>query len=120
MTLPWARIDNNFPTNPKVLALLHAHKDRGAAAAFTYVTSVLWSTAQGKDGKIPRFALGMIHATERHADLLIEHGFWRGVDADSYEIVNFLEYQQSNGISEETRTKLSKAGRKGAASRWES
>lgn len=73
MSLPWVRLDTQFPHNPKILELV---EDRQYRAAFVYVCALSYVGGQGTDGYIPRLALPLIHGTRKDAEALVSVGLW--------------------------------------------
>lgn len=111
MPLPWVRLDSNVASNHKILALL-AEKD-GYRAAFAYVCALGYIGGHGTDGFIAQEALGFVHATKRHADLLVTHRLW--IDQPGGWLVNdWEEYQESTPETQERR----KRAQAGAQARW--
>ncbi len=73
MSLPWVRLDTQFPHNPKILLLVEAKQFR---ALFVYVNGLCYAGGQGTAGYIPKGALPLIHGTKRDADQLMQGGLW--------------------------------------------
>ena len=90
MGLPWVRLDTQFPTNAKVLALA---EDKNWRAIAAYVCSLAYSGAHGHDGYIPAGALPFMHASKREARQLVDVGLWREVGQGGYQIPDWAEYQ---------------------------
>ena len=115
MGLPWVRLDTQFPSNPKVLQLIEGKKYR---AALAWLSSLAYSGAHGTDGYLPATCLPFIHATKADAADLVDIGFWHEVKGGGWEINGWLEFQQSNGETQDRRLKAERAGRKASCVRW--
>lgn len=110
MPLPWIRLDTQFPTNPKVLALVEDKKYR---AAFTYISGLCYSGAHGTDGFLPELSLGFLHATRREATELVTVGLWQTLPG-GWEINGWNEFQQSS----EEAAKRKRDAKAAAHARW--
>jgi len=110
MPLPWIRLDTQFPSNPKVLALV---EDKNFRSAFNYVAGLCYSGAHGTDGFLPNLALPFLHATRRDAANLTETGLWVPTPG-GWDINGWTEFQQS---SEESAKRKADA-KKAALARW--
>lgn len=115
MGLPWVRLDTQFGSNPKILALLAENKHR---AAFAWVCSLAYSGAHGTDGFLPSNCLMFLHAKPIDAKALVRVGLWQECPG-GWEISSWLDFQQSSHETEERKRKLSERGRKAAAKKWE-
>lgn len=111
MGLPWVRLDTQFASNPKVLALV---EDKRFKAAFAYVCSLGYSGVHGTDGYLPASCLPFLHATRADAGHLVEVGLWAPAPG-GWEINGWSDFQES---SEETQRRKERA-QKGALARWE-
>ena len=110
MGLPWARLDSNIASHDKILALLSDPSPKKWQALASYMCSFAWSTGQGTDGLIPRFALPAIHGTTATARLLEKYHMW--VEAPTgWAIVNFHQRQSLSAAADSAR----EAKRLGAA-----
>lgn len=102
MSLPWVRLDSNIASHDKILELIDERD--GYRAAFVYLCSLGWAGGQGTDGAIPKRALKMIHGTERHAQMLVNHRLWEyAEDGKSYVIRNWAQRQELEAIAEGKR-----------------
>lgn len=110
MALPWIRLDTQFPSNPKILALVEAKKHR---AAFAWVCALAYSGAHGTDGFLPASCLPFIHATKGDADDLARVGLL-AVAPGGWDINGWSEFQQS---SEESALRKKRA-QSAALTRW--
>ena len=109
--LNWARLDANFSTNHKTLALMGMRG--GDHAALVYVFSLGYCAMNGTDGFIPKAAPGTFHGTSKDASLLVEVGLWLAI-VGGWNVNDWAEYQPT---SEATKERSDKA-RKAAAKRW--
>ncbi|WP_223690086.1 hypothetical protein [Leifsonia poae] len=109
--LNWARLDANFSSNHKTLALLGTKG--GDHAALVYVFSLGYCAFNGTDGFIPKAAPGTFHGTAKDATLLVEVGLWKPIDG-GWDVNDWAEYQPT---TEESRARSDRA-RKAAAKRW--
>lgn len=103
--LPWIRVDSTLPANPKVLQLLAARQHK---AINVYVFGLTWTGHQGTDGYIPEYALPMIHATRKDAQLLVEVGLWHEAP-HGWTVNGWGDYQPSPEARARTLRGLEKA-----------
>lgn len=115
MGLPWVRLDSNIASHDKILALLQQRN--GAAAAFSYVCSLGYAGGNGTDGRIPFAALPFIHATKRHAEMLVDVGLWDPHPA-GWMVRNYGDRQQLAVVSEAIRAGQSRGALKANCTRW--
>lgn len=109
--LNWSRLDANFATNHKTLALLGTRG--GEHALLVYLFSQGYCVGHGTDGFVPKTAPGTFHGTAKDAALLVDVGFWDEVDG-GWEVHDWHEYQ----ITNEEMQNRSKRAREAAAKRW--
>lgn len=114
MPLPWIRLDTQFPTNPKVLALVEDRKYRAIAV---YTCSLAYAGAHGTDGFIPRTALPFIHSTPKEARELAEVGLWH-TDKKGWLINDWADYQQTSEATADIVHAKRSGARKGNCIRW--
>jgi hypothetical protein len=110
MGLPWIRLENNLPQNPKIL---HLVDDKQYQAAFAYVCSLTFAGTTGTDGFIPRSALPFIHARLKDAQALVDVGLWVE-GAGGWDIHDWKDYQLTSAEHAQRRDRAKKA----AAKRW--
>jgi len=110
MGLPWVRLDTQFPSNPKILALT---ADKHHKAAFVYLCSLAYSGSHQTDGYLPANCLPFIHATMADANKLVEVGFWIPAPG-GWDINGWHEFQ----VSSEENLKRREKAQKAAAARW--
>lgn len=110
MALPWVRLDTQFATNPKILALVADQKWR---AIVVYTAGLGYSGAHGTDGFLPHLCVTHLHGTKREAATLCEVGLWKGVPG-GWEINGWSEFQQSSEEAAERKRKAKLA----AEVRW--
>jgi len=85
---PWVRLDQGFPSNPKVMGLT-------SDAFRLYITALCWSASNKTDGRIKRpVLLAMGGGKPRTITELVDAGLF---DADGAEfgIHDYLEHQES-------------------------
>lgn len=111
MPLPWVRLDSNFWSNPKILALLRERT--GYRAAFVWVAGLAYAGGHGTDGFITRETLPLIQGRQVDADLLVKTGLWQA-EPGGWMINGWLEFQ----ISSAEHDLRSKKARAAAAARW--
>ena len=117
MSLPWVRLDSNIASHDKILHLIDERD--GYRAAFVYLCSLGWSGGHGTDGAIPKRALPMIHGTDRHARMLVEHSLWEYDETGKgYRIRNWAERQELDAVAAGKRASKALASAKGNCSRW--
>lgn len=110
MGLPWVRLDTQFPSNPKVLALVEQKKFR---AAFVYISSLAYAGSHGTDGFLPAASLPFLHATRADAKSLVDVGLWDPVDG-GWEVHDWSEFQPSNAETQARKQRAIDAARR----RW--
>ena len=110
MGLPWVRLDTQFPSNPKILALTAGKHHK---AAFVYLCSLAYSGSHQTDGYLPANCLPFIHATMADAKKLVEVGFWVPAPG-GWDINGWHEFQ----VSSEENLKRREKAQKAAAARW--
>lgn len=111
----WFRVDDNLPTNYKVLAI---PRDRRAGAIGVWTLAGAWSSANLTNGFVPDYALAEIPGSSRYRQDLIRVGLWipsrseRNVDGipsrserdvDGIQFNNWAERQPSRDEVEEKR-----------------
>lgn len=107
----WSRLDANFATNHKTIALMGSRA--GEHALLVYVFSHGYAASHGTDGFIPKGAIGTFHGTAKDATILVDIGLWDAVDG-GWVVHDWREYQPS---SEEAQRRSERA-RHAAAKRW--
>lgn len=117
--LPWVRLDANIGTHDK-LAPLQLTPD-GRSAFVLYVCALGWAGGHGTDGHIPKNVLSFIAPglpkKPKLAQLLVEAGLWQYVEG-GWQIVNYLERQQSSTVTEAVSAQKSAAAQKANCRRW--
>jgi len=107
------KVDVGYFTNPKVAAVLAD----SPTAIILHLESVAYSAQHLTDGIVPAALVQrLVGATADDAALLIETGMWLDRGKGKIEVHDYLEHQRSAAEAK----KLSDAGRKAAASRWDS
>ena len=110
MGLPWVRLDTQFASNPKLLALVADKKYR---AAFAWVCSLGYAGAHGTDGFLPENSLPFIHATKNDAADLVRVRLWQPCPG-GWEVNGWTEFQQSS----EEAAQRKKRAQEAAMARW--
>ena len=116
MSLPWVRLDSNIFTHDKVLRLLGQRDGYRAYAAYTF--SLAYSGGHGTDGLIEPHVLGIIHATDRIAGMLVEARLWEYAEGGAYRIRNWEQRQELAVITETKRAAARLGGRKRSCLRY--
>lgn len=115
MALPWVRLDSNIASHDKILELL-AQKD-GAKAFVLYVCALGYSGGHGTDGVVPKYALPVLHGTEKLARLLVDVRLWEYDEQGRYVIRNWDTRQELVAITEGKRAAQSIGGKKAMCNR---
>ncbi len=123
--MSWAKIDDRFLMNPKVMAA-------GLEGRALYLASILYAAGELTDGKVPRAAVRKLAAlsdvenTDAAVERLITLNLWEADtegEAGDYLIHDYLDYNPCAKEAKEHKQNLSQkraeAGRKGAANRWQ-
>lgn len=108
MSLPWVRLDTQFPFNPKVLDLIAS---RSKSAVAVYVFGLAYAGGHGTDGFIPTSALPFIHGTVKDADALVNATLWHPT-MGGWQINGWAEYQPTNKEHEQRRESLRRSSAK--------
>lgn len=106
--MTWARIDDQFPNHPKIVAV-------GPLAGWLHVCAICYCNSQLTDGYIPSGMLRRladVPDADALADALVTIGLWERTDA-GYLIHDFLEY---NPPAERVKEKRAMAAARQA--RW--
>jgi len=107
------KTDVGYFTNPKIAAILA----ESPLAVILHLGSIAYSAQHLTDGIVPaRLVQRLIGADTSDAEMLLKAGLWIEREGGRVEIKDYLEHQRSAADAK----KLSAAGRKGAASRWQS
>lgn len=117
MGLPWVRMDTSMPSHDKILALLSDPSPKKWQAVASYTFAIMWSGAQGTDGRVPTAALPFVHGTPQTARLLVKYGLWIEHPA-AYEIKNYAERQQLEQTTAEITEQRKHASAKANCIRW--
>src|SRR5215475_13384433 len=92
MPLPWVRMETNWASNYKFLALA---EDGHWRAITVYWAALGWSAAQGLDGFIPRSALPVVHGNSKVAGELVAAALWHPCEG-GWNINSYAEFQPSS------------------------
>lgn len=110
----WIRIDDQIAHHPKFIAA-------GPVAAWLWVCGNGYCNKYLTDGFIPEHAvktLGGVTNAEKWAVRLVEVGLWDKV-AGGFSVHDFHDYNPTAADVRKKRAARSKAGRAGAAARWD-
>ena len=110
MGLQWVRMDTQWPSNPKFLALIADGKWRAIAV---YWGALGWSGMHGLDGFVDPICLPAIHATKRNCEELVAARLWQPVEG-GWVIPDYREFQ----LSTEELAERSKKAKMAASVRW--
>ena len=110
MGLAWVRLDTNIASHDKILDLIG--RRNGRAVAFSYICCLAYSGQNETDGRIPRAALGFVHATKSEMDLLVSVGLLEPTPS-GWQITNYGERQQLRAATVDIRAAQSVGGAKG-------
>lgn len=108
--MTWARLDDGFWRNEKVIAC-------SDAALGLHVRAISYCADQRTDGAISRAAITVLRAKAARIQDLVEAGLWDQSE-DGYAVHDFLKYNLSAADADSKRQSKAIAGAKGAASRW--
>ena len=108
--LRWVRLDATFPTNPKILQLAQANRHR---AITLYICGLAYAGGQGTDGRIPTYALTLLHGRPADAAHLVDAGLWKP-NGDGWHIHDWHDYQPST----DTAAARTSQARAAANARW--
>jgi general stress protein YciG len=117
--MAWARIDDNYPSHPKVVAI-------GAEGLALDVAGICYAARFETDGQVPAMMLGAlcppVADPEAVVQLLVGAGRWHAPGhacpqcpavTDGWIIHDFLDYNPSAADQADRRRKRAEAGRKG-------
>jgi len=109
--MPWVRIDDRFPDNPKIVAV-------GPSAAYLYVTALCYCNRELTNGFIPLGQVDRLVALRQDQDIhdgplqlarrLCEFGLWATVErrgVAGFVVHDYLKYQGSKRQILEARAK---------------
>jgi hypothetical protein len=115
--MPWAKLDDRFHTNPKVLKVWTTNP----AALGLHALAMSYCAGEQTDGMVPEaFLMLMMPTTKARAEAirtLTDAGLWKKL-GEAYVIHDWLEYNPSRASVEARSRERREAGRKGAAKRW--
>jgi hypothetical protein len=112
--MPWANLDDRFPTHPKVIGLTDG-------AFRLHVSGICYCAQYVTDGVIEAETVPLLMPRYRKQllDELLRKGRWVPHPA-GFEIHDYLDWNRSREQIEAERERKRKAGRKGAEKRWAS
>lgn len=111
--MPWANLDDQFAEHPNNWTL-------SDAAFRLHTAAICFSNRYLTDGEIPKSKVRSLVPTFRKAAVaeLIDKGQWLD-KGDAYEVRDFLDWNRSRAQVQVLRERKSRAGKKGAESRWQ-
>jgi len=116
MALPWVRLDSNIASHDKILELL-AQRD-GAKAFVLYICALGYAGGHGTDGRIPKYALAVLHGNDRLARMLVDTRLWEyDSNGGGYVIRNWDVRQELAVVTESKRFAQSIGGKKAMCQR---
>lgn len=103
--MTWIRFDDTFFTHPKTLDLLDT---AGAGGVAFHLAALCWCSHRLTDGRVPDSALHLISSQSHTPTSVVDHleasGYWeRHEDGRSWQLVNYLEWQESRASIEAKR-----------------
>lgn len=115
--MPWAKLDDRFHTNPKVLKVWTTNP----AALGLHALAMSYCAGEQTDGVIPMGFLALVMPGEKAREAavrrLLDAGLWQVLGTE-YVIHDWLKYNPSKAETEAKARARSDAGRKGASARW--
>jgi hypothetical protein len=115
--MPWAKLDDRFHTNPKVLKVWTTNP----AALGLHALAMSYCAGEQTDGVIsPAYVQLMMPTPKARAEAvraLLDAGLWQEL-GQSYVVHDWLEYNPSKADLEARSRERRESGRKGAAKRW--
>ena len=106
--MAWAKLDDRFHANPKINRVWHTCPD----AIGLYVMSITHCSQHETDGKVDEyFIVGLVPDLGRREEItrsLLDAGLWTVVEAGSYQIPDYLDFNPSHA-EQEKRRKAEKA-----------
>lgn len=111
--MTWANFDDGYADHPKIIGL-------SDGAFRLHASSVLYCSRYLTDGFIPKPQVSKLIPTFRAAYVneLIKSGLWVA-EGGGYYVHDYLQWNRSKAEIEAVQAAKSKAGRKGAESRWQ-
>lgn len=113
--MAWVRLEDVFTDHPKIVGL----KD---SAFRLHVTGLCYAARHLTDGRLPLAVVKVWRFKATDAKELLDAGLWEEADGQ-YLIHDFLDFnpprEQVEAEREERREAKSRAGRAGAAKRWQ-
>ena len=107
------KVDVGYFTNPKVAAVMAD----SPTAIILHLESIAYAAQHLTDGRVPaKLVQRLVGADDADASRLLDARLWIDLGKGQVEVHHYLEHQRSAIEAK----KLSDAGRKGAASRWQS
>ena len=111
--MSWAKLDDSFPTHPKIITL-------SDAAFRVFVTAITYSAKYLTDGFIPTAVGGALHPEPTAGAAAIEELLERGLFEPAhvgYQVHDYLDWQPSRADVLAVRAAKAAAGSRGGKSR---
>lgn len=109
--MPFAALDDQFHSNPKIIAA-------GLDGAGLYARALSYCADYLTDGFVPGpWARSVAGRQRRAIDRLVNAGLWVTADG-GFRVPDYLDYNPSKADIVKRREERAKAGRKGARKRW--
>jgi hypothetical protein len=115
--MAWARIDDDFPNHPKIVAAGHV-------CAMIQVRAICYCSRYLTDGIVPFGAvpsllvgLPRLKGARNWPEMMTKHGLWEARN-EGYFVHDYLDYNPSKHEVEEQRERRSAAGKVNANQRW--
>ena len=118
----WFKVDDGFPSHPKVLALL-AMGQVGRESLGLWCLAGAWCGSQLSDGRVPVSLVKAYGFAQRHTAALVNVGLWDEIQGvrETYTFHGWSEYQPARatvlGIRSDLHEKRAAAGRLGGLAR---
>lgn len=113
--MPWAKLDDHFPSHPKVIKA-------GGDAAWLFVCAVCYCAEHLTDGVFPKALVPRLsdrEDSELLAKRLVENGLWDETqDGDEFIVHDYLDWNPSRVEIQEQRDRRAAASRKANGARW--
>lgn len=111
--MPWVNLDDQFPEHPKVWEL-------SDAAYRLHTAGICYANRYLTDGVVPSSKVQTLVPKFRKAalDELTDRAMWLPGPIGAWVIRDYLDWNRSRVEVEAERERKSKAGKKGARSRW--
>lgn len=110
--MPWLKIDDSFFEHPKVTVL----SDR---AFRVHIGALCYAARYQTDGVVPPAWMTRNFASKRVLEELTRSGVWEATATGEFLIHDFTDYNPRSATPEEKHAAKVRAGKAGAAKRWQ-